>query len=80
MKEALIRTFFHPEVNIKFSENSVTTPVREDISAIMKYPQLSLKGKEAILCYNPNPRYGAVTLWIAVDDSQIAIIEQFWYD
>ena len=80
LKEALIRTFFHPEVNIKFSENSVTTLVREDISAIMKYPQLSLRGKEAILCYNPNPKYGAVTRWIAVSDSQIAIIEEFWYD
>lgn len=79
LKDALIRAIFHPDAKISLSYAD-TTLVLEDHDASRIFSQLQLKGNTDILCLNSKPRYGAVTTWIAVSDSQIAVLETFWYD
>lgn len=79
LKEALIKAFFHPDVDFYFPETAATTLVMEDSSASSMFSQLRLKGNTDILRIKPKSKYGYTT-WIAVADSQIAIVEEFWYD
>lgn len=79
LKETLIKAFFHPDVDFSFSETAATTLVMEDYSARSMFSKLRLKGKTDILCIKPESQNGYTT-WIAVADSQIAIVEEFWYD
>ena len=81
LKEALLRAFFHPaaqpdaRIDLSFREKPV---MDTDFSARDKFPQLKLGGSSTIVRLKDT--YYNYTYWIAVSDSQIAIIEQFWYD
>lgn len=80
LEEALLRALFSPDAEIEFPWKTLT-PVYEDIFFSIKYfPQLKLTENYTVLCRDPEPKYGAITTWIAVSDNQIAVIEEFLYD
>lgn len=81
LEEALLRAIFHPDmlpderIDLSFRKKPV---MDTDASAREKYPQLKLGGRSTVIrLKDTDYNY---TYWIAVSDSRIAMVEQFWYD
>ena len=78
-REALLRAIFYPGTEITLAYSG-TTHVSNTPFPFRKFPQIQLNEDVKSICLNPDGKYGSVTTWIAVSDSQIAVAKQFWYD